>query len=246
MSNNNEKEILYSYLRECNTVMVYSNGDISNKLNCIIDNVIQYERPDMYSILNDEVIMIEHFEFDSYKSNKKGSDYKWKEGNIKNKFNKLIENRNKDEIIYNDTIKVTATKDNYINNFMIFFEDHYKKIDIYKKRISLKSNNKIKTYFFIEDISPLGSYYFTSKREFKNLKIFQFKEIIKFLLDHKEVSAILYGYFDGNKKKLLLLENNKYSIDGFIQEHELADELECYWFEPNISGFSYPIIKIEE
>ena len=129
---------------------------------------------------------------------------------------------------------------------MNVFEEHYKKINIYRKRIRLLSNYKIETYFFIEDSSPLGSYYINSKREPRYLLIFQFKKIFNFLLSHKEVSAIIYGFFDGNKKRLLLLENNEDSVKKLLQDYELADELECYWFEPNVSAFSFPIMKIEE
>lgn len=246
MENHNEKEILYSYIKDYNVINAYSDDIIQDKLNSVIKNIVQYNRPDMYAIINDEVIMIEHFEFDSYKSNRKGSDYRRKEGNIKNEFNKLLKNHIDNRIIYNNKIKSTATKDNYINNFISVFDEHYRKIDIYKERIKLLSNYKVDTYFFIEDISPLGSYCINSKREFRYLLIFQFKKIYNFLLSHKDVSAILYGFFDGDKKRLILLENNEESIKKLLQDYEVADELECYWFEPDISGFSFPIIKIKD
>lgn len=249
MKKNREKEILHSYLNECNIVQVYSNDNLSDKVDSIISGIVQYERPDMYSILEDEIYIIEHFEFDSYKSSKKkGSDYRQKEGKIKNEFDRLLIQGRDKEVSYNETIRSTASVNNYINNFIDKFNHHYEKIGEYKKRIAKIHAGLPKICFFVEDVSPLGSYYINNKRCPKNLFIFQFKRVIEFLLKHKAIYAIIYGFFDGiggDKRKIIIIENNKKAIDKFIDDHEYVEELEYYWHEPNVSAVSIPILNIK-
>lgn len=241
-----EKEKFYSYLRDCYDIQVYSDDDLDKMINPIIHNLVKFEEPDMYSIVGEDLFIVEHFEFDSYNSHKKGSDYRCKEGMINNNFNKLLNENREKEITYDATIKSTASVNNYIDNFMKEYSKHYKKIPAYVERTKQLCNGSIKTCFFVEDNSPLGSYYFDEKRFPRLLFIFQFKKIVTFLNTHKEIYAIFYGYFDGNKKRLLVLKNSEESIDKFIGDHGYADDLECYWIEPNIHAFSIPVLKIEQ
>ena len=158
MTKNHKKEelkIFDSYINENNRIELYDETITEEQINEINNNMIQFEKPDIYSHIDNELIMIEHFEFDSYKKNKDGSDYRQKEGIINYKFKEKLEKGNGKIIRYDDSITPTASVENYINNFMNSFDEHYKKIDEYKKSKEFKDYNKIHTWFFIEDVSPL-------------------------------------------------------------------------------------------
>jgi len=246
MHEKEELKILDSYIEECHSIETYTESETEEQINEIYKNMVQLDKPDIYSYIDNNLIMIEHFEFDSSIKNRDGSDYRQKEGIINNKFKKELEKRNGHGIEYHDSIPSTATKENYINNFIAQFENHYKKIDEYKMRKEFKKYKTIKTWFFIEDVSPLGSHHIDINGEYKTLLIFQFTEIINYLLKHKKVDKILYGFIAGDKKRLLLLDNNRSTYDKIISGRGIADDTEAIWLPVEVSGFSIPIFEIKD
>ena len=89
-----ELDRLIGYLQANN--LVRNNGffSISDKeLNEVLLNLIQFERPDMYAVLDDKVVLLEHFQFDASYSNKKDSmTGKQTEEHLKREREKFIPN----------------------------------------------------------------------------------------------------------------------------------------------------------
>ena len=80
------KNIIKKYFNDKdNKVFVYYDFD-ETELKKIFEHLEKYEKPDMISIYDNKIIAIEHFQFDSFKSYSKGSDFKWKEAQIERKF----------------------------------------------------------------------------------------------------------------------------------------------------------------
>ncbi len=235
--------LLKKYLKVNNTIMTYtSEDDMENDLSIFIKNIdYNIERPDLYGRFKNKLIGLEHFEFDSYKSlaRKKGSDYKKKESQIKKEFDDLTKSHKKENFHKNYNISSTASKENFLDNFKKEFEKHYAKIGAYLNNLDL-INTKIEKeiWFFIEDESPLGSYTISREEGLKIVKPFQFTEMQDFLLKHNLVKKILYGYFDGQESKLLLIDNDKESYDKFVMDYKIADNKQCFWFDVNVTGFS--------
>ena len=246
MHKKEELKILDSYLEECSYIETYIENETEEEINEIIRNMIQSDKPDIYSHIGNNLIMIEHFEFDSNAKNRDGSDFRQKEGIINNKFKKKLEERNGQSIQYHDSFTSTGTADNYIKNFIDQFDKHYKKIDKYKERKEFENYSTIKTWFFIEDVSPLGSSHINECGEYKSLIIFQFTKIINYLLKHGKVDKILYGFFASDKKRLILLDNNKTAYDKIIAGRRIADYTETIWIPVEVSGFSIPILEIKD
>lgn len=76
----------------------------------VIKNLECYERPDILSMFDNEIVAIEHFEFDSYnRDNKKGSDFKIKNFRIEDRFiRKVKEQIEEKQIVIHDKIESTA------------------------------------------------------------------------------------------------------------------------------------------
>ena len=55
-----------------------------DELGDVLHNLNSFESPDMYSVLEDKVIILEHFEFDSSKHSRKGMKGKQEESLLKN------------------------------------------------------------------------------------------------------------------------------------------------------------------
>ena len=79
------------------------------------------DAPDMLICKNDEALIIEHFEFDSYKNTRKGSNLKIQENFIekemKNKINSEL--KTKDEVVVHDEIKNTSNLQQYYDIILI-------------------------------------------------------------------------------------------------------------------------------
>jgi len=129
-------------------------------------NIVEFEKPDAYSIVGDAVCIIEHFEFDSAKSIKGGkskreSTSKREIGRVEREFDKVAPI---DEgITLRDTINVHHSATNYMNNALRNIANHYTKIDSYKMNLIqtgiIDNNCKFEVGFFIEDTTLLGNIY---------------------------------------------------------------------------------------
>ena len=77
-----------------------------------------YERPDIVSIYDNKIVAIVHFEFDSYRNNKKGSNYKIQENIIEQKMQTPIKSQleNKGQLIIHDQIENTSSLRRYYDN----------------------------------------------------------------------------------------------------------------------------------
>ena len=87
---NELERIISKYLSKDGTGITYSNFN-QEEVNKLFQNMQPYERPDILSIYDNKIVAIEHFEFDSYKNNKKGSNYKFQENIIEQKMQKVEE-----------------------------------------------------------------------------------------------------------------------------------------------------------
>jgi len=151
-----ERDRLIDYLQANN--LVRNNGFFSlsdKELNEVLLNLVQFERPDMYAVLDDKVVLLEHFQFDASYSNKKDSmTGKQTEEHLKRKRNNLVLNG---EIEF-EKIEYKKSFEFWQTNFERCFKKHYGKITEYKENVGRVVEIKGKPVlvgFFIEDQYPL-------------------------------------------------------------------------------------------
>lgn len=122
-------EILKEYLsEEKNTVHYYGEDTLVTQFEKVLyyGKTEEHDAPDSYIRFNHEIWIIEHFEFDAFKSTKKGSLYKKELSRIK----KVIE-QCKEGCSFKEVINVENSYNHYMNNVTNSFNKHYKKIDNY-------------------------------------------------------------------------------------------------------------------
>lgn len=113
-------------------------------------------RPDAIAYKNDDLLLIEHFEFDNSKATKKGS---------KQHLADVESYREKSKTINDLGVIEQEVKRNgkyFIENFSLQFNKHYPKIGEYRETVEQqlgKTFKNVKTMFVIEDSSPLTSVY---------------------------------------------------------------------------------------
>ena len=210
-----------------------------------IQNLISYDRPDAYSIIDQTALIVEHFEFDSTFSNKKGSKNRQElarvERNFETKLSK-ISFQSKKTFKAHDELNVTHLTENYIKNAITVFKNHYKKIDKYKTNLFRKEKNNviknIKTMFWIEDSTLLGNVFISNNEHDVNLKPLVLLYCDKFLdelSNCKNLDYILCFSHYGNKQFIYFLDLN--FISAYREKQINTSEIEIIDFSPHTTGF---------
>ena len=246
------ERIIEKYFQKDTTVIVYYELD-QELFNKVINpnNIGEYERPDILSIFGNKIVGIEHFEFDSYKSDRKGSDFRIKHNILEKGFQKEINEKLKesDSVTVRGRIESTCSLDNYFMNFKKNFEEHYKKIDSYIKHIEedYGNNKEISICFFAEDVTPLGNYFMDRKKSMNPwlLNPLYSDEIIDLLKKSPKVKYLITGAYAMKEYKLTIIKNTKDVLDRFKKERTKISEDDYLSFSPQTTGFAMKFPKEE-
>lgn len=244
------EEIIRKYFSKDNDAIVYF--DLEQELfNKVISNLKEYERPDILSIFDNKIVAIEHFEFDSYKRSRKGSEFQIENNIMERNFDKEINEKLKTQkdVVVHGRIKSTSSADNYFNNFKKNFLSHYEKIDSYVEHIKsdYPNTDNITFCFFAEDVTPLGSYFMNRKTSYHPylLNPLYLDEIVDILINSPRVKYLIIGCYAMSKYKLLIFENKKEVFEKYKRERPKFDKENFMSFEPHTTGFATKITKEE-
>ena len=248
---NELESIISKYFSKDNEAITYSNID-EIELNKMIQHMGGYERPDILSIYDNKIVAIEHFEFDSYKNTRKGSNYKIQDSIIDQKMQKKI---NSDlvvekEIYLHDEIKNNSSLNQYYNNFKKVLTSHIDNIQEYRNHIvdDFGNDKDIEFWFFAEDVSPLGSYYYRKNNINPSLLLPFSKENINILRQHKEIKGIIFGIYAMKEYKLVIMYNDDETLDKIEKdEYFKVKDSEFFSFNPQTTAFAtlIPNDKVE-
>lgn len=154
--------------------------------------VIESDAPDAVVFNNNTAIIIEHFEVDSSKSNRRGSSSKREEKRIEKEGTKALNNNKK---VYFDRINAEISYENYLKNVFDNFLNHYKKINVYKENVVsrnlIKKDINLKTMFLIDDVSPMGTFGFNDNSSVEPIFLARSPEFLEFLKDKQNLDYIL-------------------------------------------------------
>ena len=235
-------KIISKYLSNDGTAITYS--DFSQKeVNKLFQNMEFFENPDILSFYDNKIAAIEHFEFDSYKNTRKGSNFKIQDNLIEQKMQKAIESQlqDKGEIFIHDEIKNTSSLKQYYENFRKILLSHIDNIAQYKENIinTFGNEKEIEFWFFAEDVSPLGSYYYKKTSIHPSLLLPFSKENIEILKQHKEIKGLIFGLYAMSEYKMVLIYNDEETLKK-IENDECfnVDESEFMPFTPQTTGFA--------
>ena len=142
------------------TIHYYGDGQRVDRIGEIIGKLVPFDHPDAYAILDDEIVIFEHFEFDSSENQKrKGSQQKRSQADDNRAFAKVIPTE--EGALHHGSISADYSMENYKNNLIRVFCKHYSEIDEYKQTIRergiITGSERITTLFFIEDVTIFGN-----------------------------------------------------------------------------------------
>ena len=246
---NELERIISKYLSKESDAITYSDFN-QDEVNELFQNMGIYERPDILSMYDNKIVAIEHFEFDSYKNTRKGSNFKIQDNIIEQKMQKEINSnlKGKGEIMIHDQFENNSSLKQYYDNFRKVLLSHIDNIPEYKEHIinDFGDKKEIEFWFFAEDVSPLGSYYYRKTNIHPSLLLPFSKENIEILKQHKEIKGIIFGIYAMKEYKLVLMYNDDETLQKIEKnEYFKVDESEFMAFTPQTTGFALLIPKDE-
>ena len=161
MKNEVIKTLEHYFRNESNTVQYLGSAEGVNLFAELLESgtMIPGDAPDAVLIKDNLALIIEHFEFDGFEVNRKGSKSRMEQARIDREQREI--SATEAGVVYHSKIKALCSYQDYIDNVTRSFLDHYQRIATYKKNILergiITSETDVKTMFLIEDVSPIGS-----------------------------------------------------------------------------------------
>lgn len=198
------------------------------------------DAPDMLICKNEEALIIEHFEFDSYKVTQKGSQNRREQSRIDRLENKLAPTEA--GTYFHDKIHGHSSYQNYIQNVCRNFEEYLRRIDTYKENLKgyglIDDTKSVKVLFFIEDTSPLGSMVVDQSKEppsVQPINLGQCQEFLSLLNNSPDVDYVLACSMAGSIKVVWFIDRNE--IGEYLKEAIDYSKMQFIDCESQVSGF---------
>lgn len=150
----------------------------SNKIMDAMEKITYSDAPDGYSCLDDKIVIFEHFEFDSTRNNRKGSEQKREKYIIDKNFDDWSREHEGVFIQKSDTVASTTL---LANNFIKALTSHSNKLESYKTNLIRQGIGNINTKFEFCIIAENTDWYGMScidKYTWKALSIYDIKECV--------------------------------------------------------------------
>lgn len=238
------KKVLEEYLsEETNTINFHGDSKGVEWFRNMLysGKLFEYESPDAFIIKNNEVLIIEHFEFDCYTRNRKGSKSKkeqYRIEQIKTNLPATGKGTVYDEIIHGD-----ITYQNFCKNAIAIFDNHYKKIEKYKNNViatGLTDNNcKLYTMFLIEDVSPVGSIVSDDKGQFHHVTLAHSREFINRLKKAPQVDFVLCASRAFNENQIWFIDTQ--NLSEYDKHLESYEKMRFFGSNPHVVGFKIAV-----
>ena len=196
---NEATRALEHYLRNESNTIHFLGADAGVNLLCEVlqdGRSIPGDAPDLVVIKENSAVIIEHFEFDSFRVTRKGSTSRTEQARIERE--QSLMPATPDGVVYHGKIQATSSYSDYIANVSRSFKEHYGRIATYKKNLiecgTITEEMTIKTVFLIDDVSPIGSIavdYSTQPSQIVPVILAQSPEFLQLLSDSCDLDYVL-------------------------------------------------------
>lgn len=215
-----------------------------------VQNAAYYadDAPDMVLKKGNEVIIIEHFEFDSYHVSRKGSPGRREMARIQR--NEDLVEATEDGVLFSDAIKGKASFQDLVSNLFCNFKAHYDRIPKYKENLRgyglIDDATSIKVMFLIEDVSPLGSIVVNQNAKQKPIIVLLYKKFLDLFRDATDLDYILACSSAADQNFLWFADRTE--IDDYYNNTVDYEKMVFLDFDVQVVGFkmSFPREKLME
>lgn len=192
-------------------------------------------RPDAFAENGTMVLLLEHFQFDNSKLNRKGSVQNQTSANTSRKLNELLDD-NTTHAVVSENVKKCGIY--YVENFRTQFYSHAKNIGNYKLEIQKETGKKYDESlmgFVIEDSSPLGSVYYDHGP--KCVDLLFAKEFLDVFEQTCQLDFVIFAMTGNNENRLLSFITQNTIAQHREREIEVA-KIPKFLFEDSICASS--------
>ena len=200
-------------------------------------NIYIGDAPDFYIKSDDDVLVIEHFEFDCYKASRKGSEHRQELARIQRKEDAMKPTEK--GVALHETIHGESSYENYICNVTRSFNEHYSHIELYFDNLKnagiIKDRSKVKVLFFVEDVSPLGTVVFGEQNNATGLitvSLAQSREFLDLLRESPLVDYVLACSSYNNEREIWFIDRSE--LNAYYEHVIDYSSLQFLSFKPHV------------
>lgn len=214
---------------------IYSLNSIDDFSNEFFENYTRInfrDNPDGYLKIDNKIVVIEHFEYDATKNNKKGSETRTEESRINRKLEEKCYSTDNVKYVHEE-MNVTHSTEQLRDNFIKIFSHHNLKINQYKKVLMeegiIGDNNEVIIMFCCEDKTIFGCLGY-DEQEY-DFNILDVKECIDELLKSNVDYLLLCNSYE-SRKEMRLVPVSSQLLE--ISPYRLASEIKMRDFKPKM------------
>jgi len=202
------------------------------------------DAPDMLLKKKNEALIIEHFTFDSYHVNRKGSQNRKEQNRIRRR-EELVKATDSGAL-FHDKINGKSSYSDYLKNVSKSFTEHYAHISIYrdnlKKHGLIDDDTQTYVLFLIDDVSPLGTMAST-KDEFESkvipITLALCNDFLSLLSSSPDVNYVLSCSSAGNYEYVWFIDRAE--IDTYIKNAVNYANMNFMDFIPQVLSYKITI-----
>lgn len=207
-----KKHLVNDYLRP-NHMLKYFGGfsalsmpELQKALHSVI-GCDKRGKPDMYALVDQKLIALEHFEFDASAMTRKGMKGKKQEALLQQTIDSALP-----EEFTTDVLRYDLSFENWVKNFEKCFSEHYGKIGTYwdaleKKLGSELPQSRVMGFFVENQYSP----FVYIDDGISELPYICTRQFLDYFRDKKDVDFILFGTYCAGVPQLFYLDH-QYSM----------------------------------
>ena len=238
------KETLELYLQHTKR-MLYGVGSSEIEGICIsriLENLVDFEAPDAYSIVEETLFLLELFQFDrTTKIRKQGSTSEKGLADANKAFGKADDGTyvypiGDKKIIDGSTVYAAGNSEDaskrYVKNFLDVATAHYNKIETYLQNIAkenIGSNcTTAKIGFFVEDKTISGNFYYDNQMKKQPIFLFETKQFLDFFSKNDKLEFFLCGSTQSRRFYLHFISRD--TIKDYRKKQVDMNEIKIYEF----------------
>lgn len=204
-------------------------------------HIVEHEAPDLLITNANDILLIEHFEFDSFSSSSKGSKNQIEQSRIA-RMQKALP-ATEEGVSFSDVIRGDSSYHNYCKNAIENFNKHYAKIKKYKENIFseeiVQAEPSIRIMFLIDDVSPIGTMASDKEGNLHAVTLAHCSAFINRLEQAPDVDYVLCTSCAGNKKFIWFIDIAE--ITAYKNNIENYEEMQFFASNPHVIGYKIAI-----
>lgn len=234
---NEFRECLIKYFDgSTNAITIDNINEFANEFFMHANQIVIRDNPDGYLKIGDKFI-IEHFEYDATKRNKKGSETRIEDSRINRKFNNLDNSSHETKYVH-DQMNVTHSTEYLKDNFIKVFTEHNNRINQYKDELIkegvIGSNSDVKVMFCCEDKTTFGCLAYDDNKCYA-FSVIDIKECVDVILKSNVDYLLLCNSYQNDKCINLLPVSNEILK---VSKNKTYHEINMIDFKPQVIGAS--------